>query len=75
MTLSVFLNEVFIVSKNRKYNLMQCPKNSICNLATSTIVKLFKLFKFKLLTAAILSKIHTVHPTCPSDTDTLLHKM
>ena len=42
---------------------MQCPKNSICNLATSTIVKLFKLFKFKLLTAAISSKMRTVHPT------------
>ena len=42
---------------------MQCPKKSIYNLATYTIVKLFKLFKFKLLTAAILSKIHTVHPT------------
>ena len=42
---------------------MQCPKKSTCNLATSTIVKLFKLFKFKSLTAAILSKIHTVHPT------------
>ena len=54
---------------------MQCPKNSACNLAPSTKVKLFKLFKFKLLTAAILSKIHTVYPTCPSDTDTSLHKM
>ena len=42
---------------------MQCPKTSTCNLATSTKVKLFKLFKFKLLTAAILSKIRTVHPT------------
>ena len=54
---------------------MQCPKNSTCSLATSTKVKLFKLFKFKLLTAAKLSKIHTVHRTCPSDTDTSLHKM
>ena len=45
---------------------MQCPRNSTCNLATSTIVKLFKLFKFKLLTAVILSEVHTVHPTCPS---------
>ena len=54
---------------------MQCPKNSTCNLAASTKVKLFKLFKFKLLTVAILSKIHTVHPTCPSDTHTSLHKM
>ena len=54
---------------------MQCPKNSTCNLATSTKVKLLKLFKFKLLTAAILSKINTVHATCPSDTDTSLHKM
>ena len=43
---------------------MQCPKNSTCNIAMSTNVKLFKLFMFKLLTAAILSKIHTVHPTC-----------
>ena len=42
---------------------MQCPKNSTCNLATSTKYKLFKLFKFKLLTAAISSKIHTAHPT------------
>ena len=42
---------------------MQCPKNSTCNLVTSTKVKLFKLFKFKLLTEAILSKIHIVHPT------------
>ena len=54
---------------------MQCPKDSTCNLATSAKVKLLKLFKLKLLTAAILSKIHTVHPTCPSDTDTSLHKM
>ena len=54
---------------------MQCPKKSTCNLATSTKVKLFKLFKLKLLTAAILSKIRTVHPTCPSDTDTSFHKM
>ena len=41
---------------------MQCPKNSTCNLATSTKVRLFKLFKFKLLIAVILSKICTVHP-------------
>ena len=54
---------------------MQCPKSSTCNLATSKNVKLFKLFMFKLLTAAILSKIHTVHPACLSDTDTSLHKM
>ena len=54
---------------------MQCSKNSTCNLATPTKVKLFKLFMFKLLTAATLTKMHTVHPTCPSDTDTLLHKM
>ena len=54
---------------------MQCPKNSTCNLATSTKVKLLTLFKFKLLTAVILSKTNTVHPTCPSDTDTSLHKM
>ena len=54
---------------------MQCPKTSTCNLATSTNVNLFKLFKFKLLTAAMLSKTHTVHPTCTSDTDTSLRKM
>ena len=54
---------------------MQCPENATCNLATSTNVKLFKLFMFKLLTAATLSKVHTVHPTSPSDTDTSLHKM
>ena len=54
---------------------MQCPKNSTRNLATSTKVKLFKLFKFRLFTAAILSKIHTIHPTCPSDTETSWRKM
>ena len=32
-------------------------------------------FKFKLITAAILSKIDIAHPTSPSDTDTSLHKM
>ena len=42
---------------------MQCPQNSTYNLATSTVVKLFMLFKLNLLPAAILSKIHTVHPT------------
>ena len=54
---------------------MQSLKNSTYNLGMSTIVKLFKVFKFKLITAAILSKIDTAHPTSPSDTDTSLHKM
>ena len=48
---------------------MQCQKNLTWYLATSAIVKLFKFFKFNLLTTAILSKIHTVHLTFPSDTD------
>ena len=39
------------------------------------MARLLKLFKFKFLTAAILSKIHTVYPTCPSDTDTSMDKM
>ena len=66
MTLNVLLNKIFIVHKSRKYNLMQCLKNLTCKLATSAVVKLVKLFKFKLITATMLS---------PSDNDTSLHKM
>ena len=62
MTLNVLLNKMFRVHKSRKYNLMQCLKNSTCKLATSTIVKLVKLFKFKLITATMLS-----HTYCLSD--------
>ena len=72
MTLNVLLNKIFIVYKKSQIKFNAIPKNSACNVATSTIVKLFK---FKLLSAVISSKTYTVHPTCPSDTDTSLSKM
>ena len=59
MTLNVLLNKIFIVHKKSQIKFNATPKNSAWNV-TSTIVKLFK---FKLLTAAISSKTHTVHPT------------
>ena len=72
---AITINNIHSPQKVANVQKMQCPKNSTCNLATSTKVKLFKLFKFNLLTTAILSKMHTLHPTCPSDTGTSLHKM
>ena len=71
MTLNVLLNKIFIIHKKSQIKFNAIPKNSACNVVTSTI---FKLFQFKLLTGAISSKTHSVHLTCPSDTDTSLSK-